>query len=97
MTKSSKTSIMTLVTALFEKETPLYIKGTVALALAYTVFPIDVLPDVLGPLGLVDDAAVIGVLTTIAMALLNNYYEKQTEAFQTDPNQPIKMANVVEK
>ncbi|XJS11081.1 YkvA family protein [Aerococcaceae bacterium WGS1372] len=97
MTKQSKTSIMTLVKALFKKETPLYIKGTVALALAYTVFPVDVLPDIFGPLGFVDDAAVVGVLTTIAITLLNNFYEKQSGVTQASPNQHIKMADVVEK
>lgn len=97
MTKQSKTSMMTLVKALFKRETPLYIKGTVALALAYTVFPLDVLPDIFGPLGFADDAAVIGVLTTIAMTLLNNFYEKQADVVPVNPNQNIKMADVVEK
>lgn len=97
MTKQSKTSLTKLVKALFKKETPLYIKGTVALALTYTVFPLDILPDILGPLGFVDDAAIIGVLTTVALALLDNFYEKQSDISTVNPQQNIKMADVVKK
>ena len=74
--KQSKMTLNTFIRALFTKETPNYIKAIIVLALAYTVFPIDMIPDFLGPLGFADDAAVIGLLTTIAMTLLNNYNNK---------------------
>ena len=76
-TKTSKTTLGKFIRALFSKETPTYIKGMVGLAVVYTLFPIDILPDILGPIGLVDDAAVIGLLTTIAMTLLDNYNSKE--------------------
>lgn len=93
--KTSKTTLGKFVKALFKKETPLYIKGMVGVALAYTIFPVDVLPDIFGPLGFVDDAAVIGVLTTLAMTLLDNFYEKQTGVSKVEPQQNIKYAEVV--
>lgn len=75
--KDSKMTLTKFIRALFSKETPNYIKGIVGLAVVYTVFPIDALPDIFGFLGFADDAAVIGVLTTIAMALLDNYDKKE--------------------
>lgn len=75
--KYSKMTLTKFIRALFAKETPTYIKGMVGLAVVYTLFPIDILPDILGPIGLVDDAAVIGLLTTIAMTLLDNYNSKE--------------------
>lgn len=75
-TKNSKTTLGKFIRALFSKETPVYIKAIVGAAVAYTVFPIDVLPDFLGVVGLVDDAAVLGVLTTVAMTLLDNHNSK---------------------
>lgn len=76
-TKESKMTLTKFIRALFSKETPTYIKTIVGLAVAYTVFPIDAIPDIFGVIGLADDAAVIGVLTTIAMTLLDNHNNKQ--------------------
>lgn len=94
MKQTSKMTLGKFAKALFNKETPTYIKAITGLALAYTVFPADVLPDIFGLLGFVDDAAVIGVLTTIAMSLLDHYNEKQsTQTANThtdfDPNKVI--------
>lgn len=77
--KYSKLTLGKFIRALFSKETPTYIKIIVGLAIAYTVFPMDVLPDLLGVVGLVDDAAVVGVLTTIAMTLLDNHNKQTVE------------------
>lgn len=94
-TKSSKTTLGKFIKALFKKETPTYIKGIVGVALAYTIFPLDILPDIFGPLGFADDAAVIGVLTTVAMSLLDNFYEKQTGVSKVNPQHNIKPADVI--
>ena len=74
--KQTKTTLSKFIRALFSKETPTYIKAIVGVAVAYTVFPIDVLPDILGIVGYADDAAVLGLLTTVAMTLLDNYNNK---------------------
>lgn len=94
MKQTSKMTLGKFAKALFNKETPTYIKAITGLALAYTIFPADILPDIFGPLGFVDDAAVIGILTTVAMSLLDNYNEKQaTETVNTytdfDPDKVI--------
>lgn len=75
-TKTSKTTLGKFIRALFSKETPTYIKAIVGVAVAYTVFPIDVIPDILGIVGYADDAAVLGLLTTVAMTLLDNHNTK---------------------
>ena len=75
-TKTSKTTLGKFIRALFSKETPTYIKAIVGVAGAYTVFPIDVIPDILGIVGYADDAAVLGLLTTVAMTLLDNHNTK---------------------
>ena len=93
--KTSKTTLGKFIRALFKKETPTYIKGIVAVALAYTIFPVDVLPDIFGPLGFVDDAAVIGLLTTVAMSLLDNFYDKRDEVSDVNPNRTIKAAEII--
>ena len=94
MKQTSKMTLGKFAKALFNKETPTYIKAITGLALAYTIFPADILPDIFGPLGFVDDAAVIGILTTIAMSLLDKYKEKKaTETVNTytdfDPDKVI--------
>ncbi|WP_016896674.1 YkvA family protein [Aerococcus viridans] len=94
MKQTSKMTLGKFAKALFNKETPTYIKAITGLSLAYTIFPADILPDIFGPIGFVDDAAVIGILTTVAMSLLDNYNEKQaTETVNTytdfDPNKVI--------
>ena len=76
---NSKMSLKKFIRALFEKETPTYIKAIIGIALIYTIFPLDVLPDIFGVLGFADDAAVIGVLTTLAMKLLDNYHLKENQ------------------
>lgn len=85
-TKDSKMTLTKFIRALFSRETPNYIKAIVGLAAVYTVFPIDILPDILGPIGFADDAAVIGLLTTIAMTLLDNYNNKEPLKNVTDNN-----------
>ncbi len=76
MNKSTRMSIGKFVRALFKKDTPISIKIIVGLALIYTIVPIDLLPGFLGIVGLMDDAAVIALLTSFAMKLLDHHEEK---------------------
>lgn len=73
-------SLPKLVKGLFSKTTPNYIRLIIGIALAYTFMPIDMLPDLLGPLGFADDMAVIGLLTSIAMHLLEQHEQKAVPA-----------------
>ena len=72
-----KLTLISFIKALFDKTTPLKIKLIVGMALAYTVFPADILPDIFGPLGFVDDAAAITILTSLAMNLLEQHRMRQ--------------------
>lgn len=65
--------------SLVKKETPWYIKAVAGLSLVYAFVPLDVLPDFLGLVGIVDDAAVMGILTTAGISLLNNYYDRNPQ------------------
>ncbi len=78
----NKVKFATYVKSLFKKETPWYIKTLAGISLAYTILPLDVLPDFLGLIGIVDDAAVMGILTTAGLGLLNTYYERHPELIQ---------------
>ncbi len=83
---TSKMNLRKFIRALFSKETPGYIKAIIGLAVAYTVFPIDALPDLLGVVGFADDAAVLTLLTTLAMTLLDNHNsQKATQQMKTAP------------
>lgn len=86
----SKLTLGRFIKALFSKSTPNYIKLIIGFALSYTILPLDFLPDLLGPLGFADDAAIIGILTTIAMHLLDNHNQQQMVKNQ---NQPITVKN----
>ena len=58
-------------------KTPLWVKGTVAAALAYFILPIDAIPDVLPIVGLNDDAAVItAALTAISAYITEDHHQK---------------------
>ncbi len=59
--------------ALFSKESPLYVKGILIFALLYVISPIDLIPDVLGVIGWVDDVAVVTGLVSLAMNLLERH------------------------
>lgn len=81
-----KATFGVFIKSIFKKGIPLYVKTPMILALVYTVFPIDFLPDLLGPLGFADDAAIFALLSKIGMSLLDRYnqqeviedYEKKT-------------------
>lgn len=58
-------------------------RGALVLALIYFVFPVDLIPDIFGPFGRIDDLAVFG------LALWRVYSAgKQTATSQTPPSQP---------
>jgi len=69
--------------------TPIAAKITIAGALAYFIMPFDAIPDILGPLGFTDDAAVIAS----ALAIVNQYvldiHYNQADAFLNNSNYSI--------
>lgn len=67
---SSRRDILVLVTALFNRNTPKFIKTMTIASLIYLISPIDFLPDMLPGIGLLDDAVIVpGILYTMLQIL----------------------------
>lgn len=62
---------------MLDGKTPLWVKGTVAAALAYFILPIDAMPDLLPIVGLGDDASVIAAALTAVTAHINADHRRQ--------------------
>lgn len=67
---SRKKDLLTLFTALFNRDTPRVIKTMIIAAFLYLISPVDFLPDVIPGLGLVDDAVLVPGLLYAAMQFL---------------------------
>ena len=61
--------------AMVDDDTPMFAKCVIAGALAYFILPFDVIPDVLGPAGYVDDAGVVAAaLATVQIYVTDDHY-----------------------
>lgn len=70
---------------LLDPATPLWVKGTVAAALAYFVMPIDAIPDFLPIIGLGDDAGVVaGAFAAVATHITEEHREKARAWLESD-------------
>lgn len=56
---NAKEGLIVLFYALKDKRTPFYAKFITIAAMAYLVFPIDLIPDALLPIGFLDDLAIV--------------------------------------
>ena len=69
---------------LMDPNTPLYVKGTIAGALAYFIAPLDALPDFIIGLGFTDDAGVIATtLATVSRHITDEHRTQAEEFFQS--------------
>jgi uncharacterized membrane protein YkvA (DUF1232 family) len=65
---------------LLDPKTPLWVKGTVAAALAYFILPLDAIPDLMPLVGLSDDAGVLAAaLTAISAHLTDEHRARARE------------------
>jgi uncharacterized membrane protein YkvA (DUF1232 family) len=65
---------------LLDSKTPMWVKATVAAALAYFILPIDAIPDILPGIGLSDDAGVLtAAITAISSHLSHDHRGKARE------------------
>lgn len=62
---------------MLDGKTPLWVKGTVAAALAYFVLPVDAMPDFLPIVGMSDDAGVLAAALTAVSAHINGDHRRQ--------------------
>lgn len=60
------TEVVAMYFCLLDAKTPIWVKGTIAAALAYFILPVDAIPDILPVVGMSDDA---GVLTAAFSAV----------------------------
>lgn len=63
-----------------DKDTPMWARRTIIVALAYFILPLDSLPDFLPALGYSDDLAVLlAAMTTVAMHIKDRHQEQAEE------------------
>tara|TARA_R110000782_G_scaffold15189_5_gene44565 strand:+ start:2314 stop:2649 length:336 start_codon:yes stop_codon:yes gene_type:complete len=62
--------IMLLISAMRDKRTPWYAKAIVILTLAYIISPIDIIPDFIPVIGLLDEIILIPIAYGVVMRLI---------------------------
>lgn len=69
--------VVALYFCMLDPQTPLWVKGTVAAALAYFILPLDAIPDLLPLFGLTDDATILtAALTAVAAYISAEHYAR---------------------
>jgi uncharacterized membrane protein YkvA (DUF1232 family) len=71
---------------LLDSRTPLWVKGTIAAALAYFIMPIDAIPDILPVVGLSDDAGVLTAAFTAVSAHVTPEHRSRARSWIRDEN-----------
>jgi uncharacterized membrane protein YkvA (DUF1232 family) len=66
---------------MLDPKTPLWVKGTVAAALAYFILPLDAIPDLLPLAGLSDDAGVLAAAFTAVSAHVTAEHRERARAW----------------
>ncbi|GJM06213.1 MAG: membrane protein [marine bacterium B5-7] len=77
--------IMLLISAMRDKRTPWYAKAIVILTLAYIISPIDIIPDFIPVIGLLDEIILIPIAYSVVMKLIPE--EVKAEAASTNIEQ----------
>ncbi len=70
---------------LLDPKTPLWVKGTVAAALAYFILPLDAVPDLLPIVGLSDDAGVLAAALSAVSAHITDEHRARARGWMTAP------------
>jgi uncharacterized membrane protein YkvA (DUF1232 family) len=74
------TEVVAAYFCMLDTETPLWVKGVAAAALAYFILPVDAIPDLLPLVGLSDDIGVLtAALTTISAHVTAEHRQKARE------------------
>ena len=66
---------------MLDPTTPLWVKGTVAAALAYFILPLDAIPDLIPLAGLGDDAGVLTAALTAITAHITAEHRRKARAW----------------
>jgi len=74
------TEVVAMYFCMLDAKTPMWVKGTVAAALAYFILPTDAIPDFIPVVGLGDDVGVLtAALTAISAHVTNEHRERAQE------------------
>lgn len=63
-----------------DRDTPSYVRGVLLGAVAYFVLPLDMIPDILAPLGFTDDASVIAAAIAAVGSNLQPRHRQEARA-----------------
>lgn len=85
-----KEKIALLISAMGDKRTPWYAKAMVVLTLAYIIGPIDLIPDFIPVIGLLDEVILIPVVYTLVMKLVPD--EVKAEVLAAAKQEPVHIA-----
>ena len=66
---------------MLDTKTPIWVKGTVAAALAYFIMPIDAIPDIMPLIGMSDDASVLAAAFTAVSAYVNDDHREKARGW----------------
>ena len=66
---------------MIDPETPLWVKGIAAAALAYFILPLDAVPDLLPIVGLSDDISVLTAALTTLSAFIKDEHRRKARAW----------------
>lgn len=66
---------------MLDEKTPLWARAAIASALAYFLFPVDAIPDVIAGLGFTDDAGVIATTISTVLAVVADRHRQQADQF----------------
>lgn len=81
--------VVALYFCLLDPATPLWVKGTVAAALAYFILPLDAIPDMLPLFGLSDDVTILtAAITAVSAYITDEHYRKADEWMDVEGIRP---------
>jgi uncharacterized membrane protein YkvA (DUF1232 family) len=66
---------------MLDPKTPIWVKGTVAAALAYFIMPLDAIPDLMPLIGMSDDASVLAAAFTAVSAFVGADHREKARAW----------------
>ena len=78
--KLFRRDLIIMLLALKNRETPGKVKGLLAAALLYLIFPIDIVPDAIPLAGILDDAIIVPLAVEGLMKMLPGQVKRESEA-----------------
>jgi uncharacterized membrane protein YkvA (DUF1232 family) len=89
--------ILLLIAAMHDKRTPWYAKAIVILTLAYIISPIDLIPDFMPVIGLLDEVLLIPIAYSVVMKLIpvEVKADAATTIFDQDNHYTLKILGII--